>query len=267
MKRILILILALTSARPLSAQATDVISGKWGQDGTTLLDLKFDGAGRVSGTIYLVGGGTAAPAPIRLGSFDPGSGELKLAGEVKHPQNGQLIPYAIDGTLADGRLSLRYRFSDDNTGATTLTRLGGPANSSQPPAAAADLGASLQKHLTDVMAHVTRSAELVPAERYGYQPSASVRTFAQLIGHIADGYRYSCGTASGKKIEWSDAVEKAGQDKASVIAKLKEATSACTAVAGSGRGDALVEAIAHTNLHYGNVITYLRMMGLVPPSS
>jgi uncharacterized damage-inducible protein DinB len=53
-----------------------------------------------------------------------------------------------------------------------------------------------------------------------------------------------------------------------VATKLKQATDACNTVyAGNGQLLTLVQNIGHTNLHYGNIITYMRMMGLPPPSS
>jgi hypothetical protein len=95
-----------------------------------------------------------------------------------------------------------------------------------------------------------------------------VRTFAQLIGHIADSHRWYCANAAGRNTEWSDATEKGSSDKAALAQKLKESIDACNAVyAGTGRTKDLMANIAHTSLHYGNIITYMRMMGLVPPSS
>ena len=61
--------------------------------------------------------------------------------------------------------------------------------------------------------------------------------------------------------------EKGKTDKATVVAALKQAQASCTAAYGSGQIAPLIENVAHSSLHYGNVITYMRMMGLVPPSS
>jgi uncharacterized damage-inducible protein DinB len=95
-----------------------------------------------------------------------------------------------------------------------------------------------------------------------------VRSFGQLVGHVADGYNWYCSNATGKKTEWSDAVEKGNTDKATVTAKLKQATDACKAIYGKGgQFKELLGNIGHANLHYGNIITYMRMMGMVPPSS
>lgn len=94
------------------------------------------------------------------------------------------------------------------------------------------------------------------------------RTFGQLIGHIVDGYNYFCATAAGRKVEWSDAIEKGSTDKATLVQKLKQSTDSCNAAyGGTGQVGELINNVGHTNLHYGNIITYMRMLGLVPPSS
>jgi uncharacterized damage-inducible protein DinB len=136
---------------------------------------------------------------------------------------------------------------------------------------AAQSPAILGKGFEEVSGWITRSAELVPADKYAYRPVATVRTFGQQIAHVADAYAYYCGSAkAGKPVEWADAVEKAGGDKAALLAKLKAATDACQAVyAGANAANALplMANIAHSNLHYGNIVTYMRMLGLTPPSS
>jgi uncharacterized damage-inducible protein DinB len=130
-----------------------------------------------------------------------------------------------------------------------------------------DVPALLKGGLAEVNGWITKSAELVPAERYTYKPVATVRTFGELVAHVADGYNWYCAKATGKKTEWSDAVEKGKTDKATVLAKLKQASDACAAATLKGEAMPLMQNIGHANLHYGNMITYLRMMGLTPPSS
>ncbi len=131
-----------------------------------------------------------------------------------------------------------------------------------------DAAAALRESFAEVSGYVTKAAALVPPDKYTYQPTKTVRTFGQLIGHIIDGYNYFCAAAAGRKVEWSDAVEKGSTDKATLLQKLKQSTDTCTATyKGSGQTGELLKNISHTNLHYGNVITYMRMLGLVPPSS
>jgi hypothetical protein len=120
----------------------------------------------------------------------------------------------------------------------------------------------------EVAGWMTRSAELVPADKYAYRPVATTRTYGQLVAHVVDGLNWYCASAAGKEAEWSDAVEKGKLDKATVVAALKAAITKCEAqYKGAGRFQPLMANISHTNLHYGNVITYVRMMGMVPPSS
>jgi uncharacterized damage-inducible protein DinB len=130
-----------------------------------------------------------------------------------------------------------------------------------------DAPGALRRSFNEVAGYVTRSAEMVPPEKYSYRPTESVRTFAQQIAHIADAHNYYCAHANGRNIEWSDAAEKGSLDKATVIQKLRASIEACSAAYASGQVGPLVSNVGHTNLHYGNIITYLRMMGMVPPSS
>ena len=132
-----------------------------------------------------------------------------------------------------------------------------------------DATAAVKAGFGEVSGWVTKAAELIPADKYTYKPTASVRTVGQMIAHVADSYGYYCARAAGRKIEWSDAIEKGATDKATLAARLKQATDGCTAAYAAGKGDIgqLMANIAHTNLHYGNLITYIRMLGMTPPSS
>jgi hypothetical protein len=145
--------------------------------------------------------------------------------------------------------------------APELPTSSGPQNPADPARAA------VQRTFTEVSGWVARAAAMVPPERYSYRPTQTVRTFGDLVGHVADAYTYYCTRAGGRDVEWSDAIEKGTKDKAALAAKLKTAQDLCVAAQARGQLGALVDNVAHTNLHYGNIITYMRMMGLTPPSS
>ena len=127
----------------------------------------------------------------------------------------------------------------------------------------------LAQGFTEVHAAVSKSADMVPADKYTYRPVATVRTFGELVAHVADSYVWYCTRASGRNVEWSDAIEKGKTDKATITQKLRESQAVCTAAYGNASSQvaALMNNLTHTNLHYGNIITYLRMLGLVPPTS
>jgi uncharacterized damage-inducible protein DinB len=130
---------------------------------------------------------------------------------------------------------------------------------------------------------ILRSAEKVPEEMWSYQPVKEVRTFAQLFAHVADGQYEFCGVvAEGKPVD--KGTEKAQKTKAGIVSALKEAFAYCdatyakmtdadTAAMVNLFGMKLTKLgamdlnITHTMEHYGNLVTYMRIKGIVPPSS
>ena len=248
-----------------AAQQSDPISGRWGQGQTALMDLAFDGKRGISGTIFVINPSGTTSAPIRKGTFDPASGALSLEGEVKAP-DGATIPYLLTGKLTGGSLAMSYEFGAEK-GTAALTRIGGatsgtPAAAAAPPAPAADPTATLRQHFAGISALVVKAAELVPADKYDYRPTPDVRTVGGILSHIAESYRFYCGGAA----EQSAAANPGAADKVTIIGRLQSATAACASPAKPLDAEAWIGNIAHTNLHYGNLVTYMRMLGLVPPS-
>lgn len=127
----------------------------------------------------------------------------------------------------------------------------------------------VRKGFEEVNGWVVTAAEAVPADKYSYKPTDTVRTFGQLVAHITDSYNYFCANAVGNKVEWATPIETGATDKDTLLPKLKEAVGKCNAAYGSSSAQfrPLFINVGHTSLHYGNIITYMRMMGLKPPSS
>lgn len=245
----------------------DRISGTWtGDIGLTddnrmpvTFEFKFDGASAISGTVKGPG-----PARFKLGTFDLKTNALKLELEVN--EDGTPAPFFFEGVAVNGVATGRVN-GKGQTGTFKLAKNAAAAGV-PPPAGANDIAVLLNKGFAEVSEWVAKSAALVPADKYSYRPVATVRTFGQLVGHVADSYHYYCGRAAGKDVQWTETIEKGKTDKATVVLKLKEATDVCNAAIGAGANPALIgAALGHTSLHYGNVVTYLRMLGLVPPSS
>ena len=141
----------------------------------------------------------------------------------------------------------------------------GQSTPEKPP----DITTELRNGFNEVNGWVTQAAEMVPADKYNYRPVDTVRTFGQLIAHITDSYNYFCAHGVGNKVQWDTPVEKGNTDKDTVLPQLKEAVGRCSAAysAGNAQLRPLFTNVGHTSLHYGNIITYMRMMGLKPPSS
>jgi DinB family protein len=253
---------------PAQSGAGDPISGTWtGDIGLDLtnrhpikFELKFDGAAAISGTVTGPG-----PADFKGGSFDLKTGALKLEVDVKDDGSGAPKRFSFEGTAISGLATGRVT-DGAQTGSFRIAKdAGEPAAGSKP---GDDVAGELRKGFAEVSGWVSKAADLVPADKYGYQPVKTVRSYGQLIAHIADSYNYYCARAAGRNVEWSDPVEKGKTDKATVVPRLKQALDACNAAyAAPAQIGAALGNVAHTSLHYGNIITYLRLMGMVPPSS
>ena len=133
------------------------------------------------------------------------------------------------------------------------------------------------------MHNVIEAAKDMPEAKYGYRPIASVRTFGELVGHVAGSQEMFCAIALGQKPPAEDAVEKQAKTKDALVAALEKSNTSCEAAyaqsdaAATGKVDvfgaqhsrlhALILNAMHDGEHYGNIVTYLRMNGMVPPSS
>ena len=130
---------------------------------------------------------------------------------------------------------------------------------------------------------VVRSAEKVPEELYSFRATPEVRSMAELFGHVADAMFAMCSTAAGTKPPRTG-IEKVVTSKPALIAALKEGVSYCNSVYDSmtdqkgletvpfyfgptPRVSVLYFVVTHTYEHYGNLVTYMRLKNIVPPSS
>jgi uncharacterized damage-inducible protein DinB len=137
---------------------------------------------------------------------------------------------------------------------------------------------------TMVIGYVTAAAEQVPDSSYSYRPVPTVRTFGQLVAHIAGSQDMFCAQALGEQAHASDEIERTITDKAALVAALEASTAHCQKAYAMTDADAMKRTVktfagersalwallystVHDNEHYGNIVTYMRMLGMVPPSS
>ena len=132
--------------------------------------------------------------------------------------------------------------------------------------------------------YILKTAEVVPENLYSFKATPDVRSIAQLLGHIADATNSICGGAGGGKVAPLGA-EKSMTTKAQLTKALQDAFAPCDKViAGmtdaqaaentkffiggqSTRGMVIAFNTAHNFEHYGNLVTYMRLNKIVPPSS
>lgn len=142
---------------------------------------------------------------------------------------------------------------------------------------------AVKAQLAQVKAPVIRTAEKVPEDLYAFRPTPEVRSLGQLIGHIADANFNICGAGSGEKPP-AGGIEKSTTGKAALQKALADSFAFCEKVlAGMDdkKGAEMVKFItgptprlmvfafnnSHSYEHYGNLVTYMRLKGIVPPSS
>jgi uncharacterized damage-inducible protein DinB len=129
---------------------------------------------------------------------------------------------------------------------------------------------------------VLRSAEKVPENLWSFKPTPEVRSFGELVAHIADGGYEICGALAPSPM--NKQIEKTVKSKAGIVAALKDSFAYCDGfyakmtdaeaaqpIMFEGKKMAKIGALEfnaqHSNLHYGNMVTYMRLKGIVPASS
>lgn len=137
----------------------------------------------------------------------------------------------------------------------------------------------------DVTERVIGVAEAMPAEKYGYKPTAEVGTFGDQIKHVCMAMRVLLANAEGKQVQLEEASLDKLKAKEDILAELRRMVDLGTAVirrvSGKTDGDVvesqffgkttrrflIIQAIAHDNNHYGQMVMYLRLSGITPPAS
>ena len=141
------------------------------------------------------------------------------------------------------------------------------------------------KGLHDItVGNISATAEKVPANLYGYQPTDEVRTMGQILAHVANSQYQFCSAASGRESPMRDNLEETATTKAQITVALTDAFAFCNevyAAMSDADGAKMVDFFgnqmaasavlafnsAHNYEHYGNLVTYMRINGIVPPSS
>lgn len=161
-----------------------------------------------------------------------------------------------------------------------------PAAAAQTPSAN-PISDGIRSQWNGAKRNVQQSAELMSAENYDYRPVDGVRTFGELLAHVAGANYAICAAAKAEKTPFAeDHFEKTATTRPAIIKATADAIAYCDTVfaaltdATAGqmvqspfgpnqmpRTAALVMNIGHVKEHYGNMVTYLRMNGIVPPSS
>ena len=134
-----------------------------------------------------------------------------------------------------------------------------------------------------IKGNLQKTAEKVPDNLYSFKPTPEVRSLGQIIGHVADANFAICGAAASDKPAAVNA-EKSMTTKAQLSKALADSIAYCDKVIAGMDDKKAMEAIkffggmqpramvlafnnSHDNEHYGNLVTYMRINKIVPPSS
>lgn len=154
----------------------------------------------------------------------------------------------------------------------------------QAPPQTIGLAAGIQRGYASVKQNLLEAAEKMPAENFMFQATPDVRYFAELFGHVANAQFNACSQARGEANPNQGVNNEEKHGKAEAVAALKASFDYCDpAVAAltdqsalelvqSGRnqmarGWVLANLVAHSNEMYGTTAVYMRLKGLVPPST
>jgi uncharacterized damage-inducible protein DinB len=147
-----------------------------------------------------------------------------------------------------------------------------------PTMASNPLTTTLSIFRSNMQDKIMKSADAMPESKYSYRPTKDVRSFAEILNHVADISYTLCSNVKG---EANPATATAKVSKTEIMAYLKGSFDYCDGVY-SGFTDAhlndpadffgvktnkmfiLTQVGNHDALHYGNLVTYLRLNGLVP---
>jgi uncharacterized damage-inducible protein DinB len=157
-----------------------------------------------------------------------------------------------------------------------------PAPAAQPQPMTASAG--VKRGWDMIKRNVGEAAEKMPEVSYSYKPTPDVRSFAELVGHVAESQFATCTRLKGEQLPFERGAIEKKTAKADLVKALQDSIAACDGVYGAATDESLVKMIkvgqtelapvsalwgniSHSNEHYGNMVTYLRLKGLVPPST
>lgn len=165
-----------------------------------------------------------------------------------------------------------------------VSLLGQETSQSTPAAAPENPITQSEKGLYQfIINSVVRAAEKMPEENYSFKPTPEVRSFGQLVGHEADANYMFCSMASGEANPMKN-IEKTKTSKADLVSAVKDAVAYCSKTFDGmtdEKGSQMVKFFnfnlakltllslntAHSDEHYGNMVTYMRLKKIVPPTS
>jgi hypothetical protein len=146
------------------------------------------------------------------------------------------------------------------------------------------LASEVQTSYARVKGNVIKAAEKMPPDDYSFKPTPDIRTFARVVNHVTEAQFHSCGAMN--QAASNDAMKPPAEtaDKAAIVDALKASFAECDKAYAALTDANMTEmlqagpvkrsriglswgTVSHDNEQYATLALYMRLKGLVPPSS
>lgn len=159
------------------------------------------------------------------------------------------------------------------------------AIASAQPQTAPDSGytASVRSRWNAVKRNLAASAQAMPDAGYAFKPTPEVRSFGELLGHLTNEHYIFCSVMKGEANPHEKMDFEKKTTKAEFVRDINDSIAYCDAAYAAAKDDqktitvvpprrdtpfsSMLMNVTHDSEHYGNIVTYLRLKGIVPPSS
>jgi hypothetical protein len=133
---------------------------------------------------------------------------------------------------------------------------------------------SFTEQFEDITGRLLAMAKDFPEDKYSYRATKDVRSFREIVVHVASGNAYAAKAGRGEKANWDEIDPKGYPTKAAAVALLEKTTADATAALKATPEDRWAKSvqpwlavIEHAGEHYGQLVVYYRNNGMVPPES
>jgi hypothetical protein len=143
----------------------------------------------------------------------------------------------------------------------------------QPQQAPSSPAQRVSRHFMAVNREVLEMAEDFPADKYDFRLTKEMRSFGEVIVHIASGNVYGSKAGRGEQVQWDELDPKNYKTKTEIVALMKKTIEdANAAMKDNPEGpkktlEPWLSVMQHSSEHYGLLVAYYRANGLVPPAS
>jgi uncharacterized damage-inducible protein DinB len=152
------------------------------------------------------------------------------------------------------------------------------------PAADSGYTASVRSRWNAIKRNIAGSAQAMPDSGFAFKPTPEVRTFGELLGHLTNEHYIFCSQMKGEQNPRETVDFEKKTTKEEFVKDITDSITYCDAAYAAIKDDAKTIAplapnrrdtlfssmlmnVTHDSEHYGNLVTYLRLKGIVPPSS